>query len=213
MCHRYTVNTDDVLPILDELGVYSPSGVPPKLEMYPAKLGPVVYADRDIAPTLAMFEWGLLPAWWKPSDKVKTRRTFQRKCFNARSETAHEKPTFRGAFRGRRCLVPASAFFEKGQFFQVKHARPFFFAGLWERWQSESETVNSYTILTTEANMIVKGVGYHRMPVILGDRQQSDLWMNPDADREMLMPLFAPHSEVDMEHMPEAFYMNEYWGE
>ena len=77
-------------------------------------------------------EWGLLPFWWKPTDKEPKRAAFQRKTFNARSETVSATASYREAFKRRRCLMPAGAFMEKGHYFGLPSGEPFAFAGLWE---------------------------------------------------------------------------------
>jgi putative SOS response-associated peptidase YedK len=128
---------------------------------------PTVEARYNIAPTqtiLAVREgldgreakwlkWGLVPSWAKDT-------AIAARLINARSETVQEKPSFREAFKKRRCIIPADGFYEWQRaggkklpfFFQMKDARPFGFAGLWERWQGEGQKpVESCTILTTTA--------------------------------------------------------------
>jgi putative SOS response-associated peptidase YedK len=141
-------------------------------------------------------EWGLLPLWWKPSDKVNKRAAFQRKCFNAKSETAHEKPTFRDAFKRRRCLMPASEFFEKGHYFHLPECRTFAFAALWEKWRGEDGEVCSCTMLTREPNAEVRGVGHHRMPVLLMSEEQYARWLDPEiVERGPLEELMRPAAD------------------
>ena len=131
--------------------------------------------------TLAMLRWGLIPAWAKD-------HAIGHKLINARSETAAQKPSFRSAFRRRRCLIPADGFYEwqgRGKtrqpwLFGLRGGAPFVFAGLWERWtvpegaaltgslaeRSPGDSVETCTILTTAANDTVAPV-HSRMPVIL----------------------------------------------
>ncbi len=112
--------------------------------------------------------WGLVPFWAK--DKSLAMR-----CINARSETAHEKPAFRAALRRRRCLIPATGFYEWKR--EGRTRTPFFFtpavsseplalAGIWEDWTDGTEYLRSLSILTTAANTVMKPV-HDRMPVIL----------------------------------------------
>ena len=130
---------------------------------------------------LAMLRWGLIPAWAK-------EQNIGYKLINARAETAHEKPSFRAAFRARRCLIPVDGFYEwqgKGKTRQpwligMKADGVFAFAGLWERWTvpdglsltgslaelAPGDELETCTILTTEANATLAPV-HHRMPVIL----------------------------------------------
>lgn len=117
--------------------------------------------------------WGLVPFWAK--DKSLAMR-----CINARAETAYEKPTFRAAFRHRRCLVPATGFYEWKREGRAK--TPFYFspadstaplalAGLWENWTDGTEHLRSLSILTTAANAVMSPI-HDRMPVII----QADAW-------------------------------------
>jgi putative SOS response-associated peptidase YedK len=118
---------------------------------------------------------------------------------NARSETAAEKPSFRKAFRTRRCLVVADGFYEwqktkegkQPYRFGLRSNQPFGFAGLWERWEKEGEPVESCTILTTDANELMRPI-HDRMPVIL-PKDQYGLWLDPRCqDVEKVGQLLRP---------------------
>jgi putative SOS response-associated peptidase YedK len=109
--------------------------------------------------------WGLIPSWAKD-------RSIGQKMINARAETVHEKPAFRHAIRYRRCLVPASGFYEwqqeeKGKvplYVRLKDGSPMPFAGLWESWKTpEGEAVETCTILTTSSNKLIEPL-HDRMP-------------------------------------------------
>ena len=130
---------------------------------------------------LVKFNWGLVPAW------AKDKRIGNR-MINARSETAATKPSFRAAFRKRRCLILADGFYEwqgdKGNkqpmFLTLPDGSPFAFAGLWETWDNrgqEEEPYRSCTILTREASDSVRTI-HHRMPVILKPEAYAP-WLNP----------------------------------
>lgn len=125
-------------------------------------------------------EWGLLPRWWKPSDKTPNRAKFQRQTFNARSETANSKPTFRDAWKRRRCLLPVAQFFERDHYFGT--GEPIAFAGLWETWQGDEAEVVTATLLTCEPNAEVTGVGHHRMPVLLTTPADRCRWLVEGAE-------------------------------
>ena len=171
-------------------------------DFYPLKRVPIVRVDSD-GPELVPAEWGLLPNWWKPSDRTPKRTAFQRRTFNARSETAHEKPSFREAFKSRRCLLPGTAFFEKGHYFFLQDRHPFAFAGLWENWTAEGEDVLSCTMLTTKANEAVRSVGHDRMPVMLTTPETRGLWLSPDvAEKDHLEVLFQPLSPEYLKFEP-----------
>ena len=111
--------------------------------------------------------WGLIPSWAKDS-KISSH------LINARAETLAEKPSFRSAFKKRRCLIPATGFFEwqqtesgKQPFHIYRNDRSLFaFAGLWEHWEHNGRTVYSCTIITTGANNFMQAI-HKRMPVII----------------------------------------------
>ncbi|MBD2016262.1 SOS response-associated peptidase [Microcoleus sp. FACHB-53] len=148
-----------------------------------------------------MLHWGLIPSWAK-DPKMGAR------LINARAETVAEKPSFRSAFRQRRCLVLADGFYEWQQqenqkqkqpyYFRLKDGYPFAFAGLWERWQeANGEAIESCTLLTTEANELMRPI-HNRMPVIL-DPTSYDLWLNPQMkQRESLETLLRPYPTEEM---------------
>jgi putative SOS response-associated peptidase YedK len=154
-------------------------------------------------------KWGLVPSWAKDI-------TIGAKLINARSETITEKPSFREAFKKRRCIIPANGFYEWQRtggrkqpfFFQMKDERPFGFAGLWEKWQGiGGQVIESCTILTTEANEVLRPV-HDRMPVILhsGDYE---LWLNEDVRKgEMLKELLRPYPAEEMTSHPVSTAIN-----
>lgn len=130
---------------------------------------------------LVAMQWGLLPSWWKPSKKTKSRKSFQRMTYNARSETIGSKPSYRHAFKHNRVLIPATQFYEHGFYFRVRHSPLFAIAGLAERRTNGTETVESCTMVTTEANKMVGRVHPRkRMPVILDSEAACAQWLNPE---------------------------------
>ena len=153
--------------------------------------------------------WGLIPFWAK--DKKIAYRTI-----NARAETADTKPSFRAAFKHRRCLIPASGFFEwvpgkdgkQPYCIHPKESKLFAFAGLYEHWQNTAgETIDSCTILVTEANAVVAPV-HDRMPVIL---QPSDfaLWLDPEtSDAGQLKSLLKPYPDQQTDLYPVSRHVN-----
>jgi putative SOS response-associated peptidase YedK len=153
--------------------------------------------------------WGLVPSWAKDV-------SIGAKLINARSETVTEKPSFREAFKKRRCIIPADGFYEwqrtEGRkqpfFFQMKDESPFGFAGLWERWQGVGgEAIESCTILTTEANEVLIPV-HGRMPVILHS-DDYELWLNEDMlKRELLKDLLRPYPSSEMISHPVSTAIN-----
>lgn len=132
-------------------------------------------------------EWGLLPRWWKPSDKAPKRSAFQRRTINARSETVVEKPSYREAVAKRRCLLPMTEFLERGHYFGLRE--PVALAGLWETWPGAEEQITSCTLLTTEPNAEVLGVGHHRMPVLLTTPESREAWLTEGLNAATHIPL------------------------
>ena len=145
---------------------------------------------------LAAVRWGLIPPWAKDT-KMSAR------MINARSETASEKPSFRDAWRRRRCIIPADGFYEwlrvgerKRPFcFRRADGDPMAMAGLWESWRSpQGDTIESCSILTTAANTVV-GTIHDRMPVILG-AVDFDAWLDVDgSDGRAVSALTGPCSD------------------
>jgi len=128
----------------------------------------LVITQQDGNNILDKFHWGLVPGWAKDI-------SIGQKLINARSETLSSKPSFRTAFKLRRCLVPADGFYEwkaiegkkQPYYFTLPDKKPFAFAGLWESWTGENEPIyKSCTIITTDPSESVKPI-HHRMPVIL----------------------------------------------
>lgn len=205
MCHHYKSVRNPPADLADEFSVRANlyDVQLPLAGFYPLQTVPIIRMNDVGQREMVGAQWGLLPGWWKPSGKSKSPSAFQRKTFNARSESVHEKPTFRAAFKTRRCLLPAVEFFEKGHYFHLPEHRPFAFAGLWERCQQEGEAIETCTLLTTEPNEAVKSVGHHRMPVLLTDPEQYGLWLNPDvAERPPLEKLFQPYPAGEIQFYP-----------
>ena len=161
--------------------------------------------ERDAA----WLKWGLVPSWAKDP-------SMGARLINARSETVAEKPSFREAFKKRRCIIPADGFYEwqrtegrkQPYFFQMRDGRPFGFAGLWERWEGEGgELLDSCTILTTEANEALRPV-HDRMPVILHPEEYS-LWLEAgDRERATLRELLRPYPAEEIVSYPVSPLVN-----
>ncbi|MEN8688453.1 MAG: SOS response-associated peptidase [Desulfuromonadales bacterium] len=159
---------------------------------------------------LALLHWGLVPRWAKDI-------SIGYKTFNARSETVHEKPSFKAAFNLRRCLIPASGFYEwdklggsrQPYYISRSDGRPLALAGLWEAWadRQSGEVLESCTILTTSANQTVGRI-HDRMPVIL-EQDDWGLWLDHKGQRtEDLTCLFRPLAEDILEMSPVSTYVN-----
>ncbi len=198
MCGRFTLTLDpgEIQSILD-LGPFVHI-IKPRYNIAPSQPIPIVKDPENR--TVELYRWGLVPFWADNPD-------IGYRMINARSETAHEKPSFRAAYKYRRCLVLADGFFEwsakdEGSskipyLFKLKNDHPFTFAGLYEHWESpEGGELHSCSILTCTPNSLVKD--YHnRMPVILGENTRWD-WLDPEAAQTKLTKLLVPYPSEDM---------------
>ncbi len=163
--------------------------------------------DSEGHNVLSLLRWGLVPFWAK--DKAIGNR-----MINARAETVAEKPAYRAAFRRRRCLLPATGFYEWKRvadgkqpiFITMKDERPFAFAGLWESWKGEDpdNPLESCTIVTTEPNKLLSEV-HNRMPVILRN-QDHDAWLRAPADEAA--ELMRPYPDDDLRFFPVSKRVN-----
>ncbi|MBS0297412.1 MAG: SOS response-associated peptidase [Proteobacteria bacterium] len=144
--------------------------------------------------------WGLIPFWYKGRLKPSERGAgdgFKLTTFNARTEDVHAKPTFRGPFAKRRCIVPASGWYEwsgdpktKRRFSRVDGS-PLWFAGIWERATTEDEgDVQSFTILTGPSSGWLSD-HHDRAPVILEPDEWAS-WLDPSQDAKPLMAAVRP---------------------
>jgi putative SOS response-associated peptidase YedK len=157
---------------------------------------------------LVTLRWGLIPSW-ADDPKIGYR------MINARSETVATKPSFRSAFKSRRCLIAADGYFEwqkwdgaKQPFYiHMKGGKLFAFAGLWERWApQDGEAIESCTILTTDANELTKPI-HDRMPVIV-DPSDFKLWLDPAERPDVLQELLRPYAPKSMEAYPVSTFVN-----
>lgn len=184
MCARYTFFKGKV--IKDDFGDLPLPDLTPSWNIAPMDWAPVLKKQTGQWEMLPM-RWGLVPGWAEPSIATMT--------INARSETIQEKPAFRGAFKYRRCIVPANGYYEwmgEGRTKQACYIHPaegelFHFAGLWE----EGADYDTYTIITCDPND--KLIQLHdRMPVIL-THEEAEAWVS-DAEPSLLQSLLRPCS-------------------
>ncbi|MCG6951054.1 MAG: SOS response-associated peptidase [Betaproteobacteria bacterium] len=190
MCGRYALHSrPEVIALAFGLSEI-PASVVPRFNIAPAADVLVVRAGPDGTRVPATLRWGLLPHWAKDPKLAA-------KLNNARGETVAQKPSFRDAYRRRRCLVPANGFYEwqrvdaRKQPYYVHPARGelFAFAGLWERWEGGGGPLETCAIVTTDANAPMQVV-HDRMPVIVGVQDYAR-WLDcsPGADvADLLVP-------------------------
>lgn len=192
MCGRFTLTSarEDLVKRfdLDELPELAP-----RFNIAPTQDVAVVRADVEGVRHLSMLRWGLIPFWAK-DPKIGNR------MINARAESVADKPAYRDCLRFRRCLVPASGFYEWGgkgaarrpYLYGIAEGGVFGIAGLWDRWRAQDgERTQSCTLITTEANSLVRPI-HDRMPVILHPRD-FQAWLDPenretDWVRSLLVP-------------------------
>ena len=207
MCGRYTLRTP-VETLAEEFGITGPlPEIPTSYNIAPTQEVAAVL-EEDEQRKLEMLRWGLIPSW--ADDPAIGNR-----MINARSETAAEKPSFRRAFKERRCLILADGFYEwqktnggkQPYYIRMEDGSPFAFAGLWESWDKHGEEIRSCTILTTDANALVRKI-HHRMPVILPPEEHG-LWLDPDMrESESLLDLLWPYPDDVMEAYPVSRRVN-----
>jgi len=170
--------------------------VAPGMEVLAACRSPAAGARE-----LVGLRWGVIPSWAKD-------RKMGYRLINARAETVAEKPSFRAAFKQRRCLVAADAFYEWRQtpqgkqpyLIRLRGGEPFALAGLWETWHDKAtgERVEFCTIIVGAANDLVRPI-HDRMPVIVPPAD-FDAWLDPAVrDRAVLLPLLKPYHPDEME--------------
>ena len=177
MCGRFAFYS----PSEATAALFGASGALPVEARYniaPSQYIAAIRNDADGARELIMLRWGLIPFWAKDP-------AIGNRMINARAETVAEKPSFRAAYRHRRCLVLADGFYEWHREGSVKtpyyisaaDGEPFAFAALWENWNSKEtdESIQSTTLITTAANDFMASL-HHRMPVVLKP-DTADRWL------------------------------------
>jgi putative SOS response-associated peptidase YedK len=207
VCGRFALIVDASV-LADVFGVDPPREISPRYNIAPTQDIPAIRAARDRPRECAMVRWGLIPPWAKD-------QSIGARMINARGETVTDKPSFRAAVKARRCLIPASGFFEWVQvsdrkqpyYIRFEDQRLFAFAGLWERWTAGPDPIDSCTIITTSPNELVAPL-HDRMPAILPAQDYQE-WLGPGTlTPERLAELLAPHSARGMEAFPVSPYVN-----
>jgi len=178
MCGRFTIDAtlEDLfiaLKLKARFNLMARYNIAPGQPILAARLG--AKGEREFA----HFHWGLIPSWMVTPPTGTT-------LINARIETVAEKPSFRSAYRRRRCLIPASGFYEwqkreggpkQPYYIYLKDAPLMTFAGIWEHWQSaDGSEVESAAIITAPASKSIEEI-HHRMPVVVGPGDR-DGWLS-----------------------------------
>jgi putative SOS response-associated peptidase YedK len=214
MCGRFALMTPtEQLAMQFNVPETAVGSLPPSVPRYniaPTQPVAAVRLAENGQRELTFFHWGLIPSWAKDV-KIGSR------MINARSETVAEKPSFRTAFKRRRCLIPADGFYEWQKQANGKQPmfirpadgeeRPFALAGLWEIWHDpDGGALQSCTILTTTPNELMADI-HNRMPVIV-EPEDYDLWLNPEPDPEQGLHLLRPYPAEKMTAYPVSTIVN-----
>jgi putative SOS response-associated peptidase YedK len=181
MCCRYVLVQEHAKSLLEKLGVLLEAGAsfpPSRYNQPPGGRIPAVRTRANGgARELTSLHWGLTPAWARNTDSP---------VVNARAESLADKPSFRDAFHTRRCLIPASGFYEwkiSGRsrdpwLFRLSDEQPFALAGLWESWRAPDGTAHeSCAVVTTAPNALMQPI-HHRMPAVLATPSAWDAWLD-----------------------------------
>jgi putative SOS response-associated peptidase YedK len=198
MCGRFSLKAADLQRLAKRFDAKPRVGaslvVAPRYNIAPSQQILAVKAD-GAQRELCLMKWGLIPSWAKDP-------AIGFKMTNARAETVREKPSYRGPFRSRRCLVPCDAFYEwktlpdgKQPFaFSLADDSVFALAALWDSWTdpSSKETIESVSLITTTPNDVVSAV-HDRMPVILHEADEAT-WLHgaPDDAARLMKPYDGP---------------------
>jgi putative SOS response-associated peptidase YedK len=209
MCGRFTL-TVDPSEIADTFSNFEfPTQFAPRFNIAPTQ--PVLAIPNDAKNKADFFMWGLIPSWSKDP-------SIGNKLINARGETLAEKPSFRGSFKYKRCLILADGFYEwkslpggktkTPYFIHMKDRKPFAFAGLWDEWHSpDGDSVRTCTIITTEPNELMSSL-HSRMPVILHPKDY-DFWLDPTPQTpDKLVHLIKPFPTDGMSAYPVSTLVN-----
>jgi putative SOS response-associated peptidase YedK len=205
MCGRYNlVPTESVASRFEVDNPQLP--LLPRYNVAPSQAMPVVV--RNSPNRIVEMRWGLIPSWsQEPEVRFST--------INARAETLTTSPVFRGPFKSRRCLVPASGFYEWRKIgqgkqpycIQIRDGDLFAFAGLYDIWRdAHGNELYSYTIITTAPNDLVAPI-HNRMPVILR-RDDEDAWLDKQTDQARLLALLTPYPTDEMAVFPVSRALN-----
>ncbi|MCI0675035.1 MAG: SOS response-associated peptidase [Phycisphaerales bacterium] len=198
MCGRYDLSASP-RDLARHFKLASEPSLLPRYNIAPTQDVPVVYESKTKGRIAAPMKWGLIPFWAKDA-------SIGNRMINARAESVATTPAFRNLIESRRCLVPATGFYEwlktgkTSQPYRI-HLRDnglLAFAGLWDTWRdAEGNTVRSFTILTGQANELVEPI-HDRMPVVIAP-DQYETWLTGELDESRLAELAGPFPAGQME--------------
>jgi putative SOS response-associated peptidase YedK len=201
MCGRFARrSTQEVLADWFGVPIEEMPWFEPTFNAAPQSVQPVVRVNRDTGGReFALLKWGLVPFWAKDAKMAYS-------TINARAEEVNTKPAYREAFRKRRCLIPADAFYEwrkvdpknkRPYAIALKSDKPYAFAGLWELWRpKEREPLETFTIITTDPNELVEPM-HDRMPAIL-EPGEYERWLDASDAVRPPIDLLRPYPAEKM---------------
>jgi putative SOS response-associated peptidase YedK len=213
MCGRFTL-TASPEQLAELFDLPEAPVLEPRYNIAPTQpVGVVRLNPQTKAREWELVQWGLVPSWAKDPG-------IGAQMINARAETVTEKPAFRSAFKRRRCLVPATGFYEwqkqekrkQPYYITLREGRPFAIAGLWENWEGpDGSALATCTLLTTEANELMAAF-HNRMPVIVAPEDYA-MWLGPGAEEspqalDQLHHLLRPYAAEAMAARPVSSFVS-----
>ena len=186
MCGRFALSAmpEDLMDAFEITTGYAGPILPADWNITPTREIYVVRDNREGKRELATLSWGLIAPW---SDNPTAALRSQSQAINARSESVHEKPTFRSAFAARRCLIPATGYYEWAtELGPYSPKQPFFirseglmaFAGIWDRWRAPDGSCQESAAIITRPSVEFLATVHSRMPTFL-PRNRWESWLNP----------------------------------
>lgn len=210
MCGRFTLTVDpgDLQDVFNDYTF--PSQFAPRFNIAPSQ--PLLAISNDGKSHADFFIWGLIPSWAKDA-------SIGNRMINARGETLAEKPSFRGSYKYKRCLILADGFYEWKKhptsktkiphYIHMKNRQVFAFAGLWNEWNSpDGSQIRSCTIVTIEPNDMMAAL-HNRMPVILPPDAYAQWLDSAPRSPESLDPLIKPYPSEEMTAHPVSTLVND----
>jgi len=201
MCGRYALNATSQ-ELIASFGLVECPDFDPRYNIAPIQSVPIIRQRATGERVAHLLRWGLLPSWAKDE-------TLATRLINARAETIGEKPAFRAAYKARRCLVPASGYFEwkaipggkQPYFIHATNGSLLAFAGLWERWNKpDGSPLDTFTVITRDATETLRSV-HDRMPVILAPENYGP-WLSRETPAELVHQILISPAEDTLTMFP-----------